>query len=191
MDMRSFIAGRRNRLPHLLAGGAGAFACVCIAAISTACGYHTAGHADLMPKTIHSVCIPAFKNASSRYKLTDRLPEAISREFIARTRYSIVSDCTQADAVLTGSVHNVLANQTVVPVSTGRATAGEVHVILTVTFTERATGKQLYNNPNFSANERYEISTDPIAYFEESDAGLNRLAVQVSRQVVSAILNKF
>lgn len=155
------------------------------------CGYHTAGHADLMPKTIHSVCIPAFKNASSRYKLTDRLPEAISREFIARTRYSIVSDCSQADAILTGAVNNLLANQTVVPVSTGRATAADIHVILTVTFTERATGKQLYNNANFTVNERYEISTDPIAYFEESDAGLNRLSMQVSRQVVSAILNKF
>jgi outer membrane lipopolysaccharide assembly protein LptE/RlpB len=165
---------------------AGAFAL-----LLAACGYHTAGHADLMPKTIQSVCIPAFKNASSRYKLTDRLPEAISREFIARTRYSIVSDCAQADAVLTGSVLNYLANQTVVPVATGRATAADVHVILTVTFTERATGKVLYNNTNFGVNERYEISTDPIAYFEESDAGLNRVAVQVSRMVVSAILNKF
>jgi outer membrane lipopolysaccharide assembly protein LptE/RlpB len=167
------------------------FLIAALALTLAACGYHTAGHADLMPKTIHSVCIPAFKNASSRYKLTDRLPEAISREFITRTRYSIVSDCSQADAVLQGTVLNLLANQTVVPVSTGRATAGDIHVILTVTFTERATGKALYNNANFTANERYEISTDPIAYFEESDAGLNRLATQVSRQVVSAILNKF
>jgi hypothetical protein len=123
--------------------------------------------------------------------LTDRLPEAIAREFIARTRYSIVSDCSQADAVLTGAVNNLLANQTVVPVSTGRATAADVHVILTINFTERATGKSLYSNANFGVNERYEISTDPIAYFEESDAGLNRLSMQVSRQVVSAILNKF
>jgi hypothetical protein len=157
----------------------------------TSCGYHTAGHADLMPKSIQSVCIPAFKNATSRYKLTDRLPEAISREFISRTRYSIVSDCSQADAVLTGTVLNYLANQTVVPISTGRATAADIHVILSVIFTERATGKALYSNTNFGVNERYEISTDPIAYFEESDAGLNRVAVQVSRQVVSAILNKF
>jgi len=182
--MRNLIAGRRNRLPHL--------ACVvCIAAISTACGYHTAGHADLMPKTIQSVCIPAFKNASSRYKLTDHLPEAMSREFISRTRYSIVSDCSQADAVLNGTVLNYLANQTVVPVSIGRAVAADVHVILTVTFTERATGKPLYSNVNFSVNERYEISTDAIAYFEESDAALNRVASQVARQIVSAILNKF
>jgi outer membrane lipopolysaccharide assembly protein LptE/RlpB len=158
-----------------------------------ACGYHTAGHGDLMPKTIKSVCVPAFKNASSRYKLTDRLPEAITREFIARTRYSIVSDCDTADAVLRGSVLNFLSFQTVVDSAStiGRATAADIHVIMSVTFTERATGKVLYSNLNFDARERYEISVDPIAYFEESDAGLNRVAVQVSRQVVSAILNKF
>ncbi len=155
------------------------------------CGYHVSGHADLMPKTIHSICIPAFKNGSSRYKLTDRLPEAISREFIARTRYHLVSDCDAADAVLNGTVINYLANQTTVDPVSGRATAADIHVMLSIAFTERATGKLLYSNVNFDARERYEISTDPIAYFEESDAGLNRVAMQVSRQVVSAILEKF
>ncbi len=162
-----------------------------LALLCASCGYHTAGHADLMPKTIHTVCIPAFKNATSRYKITDRLPEAISREFIARAKYDIITDCSQADAVLSGAVTNYFANQTVVPVSTGRATAADVHLYMRVKFTERASGKTLYENPNFSMSERYEISTDPIAYFEESDAGLNRVAQQVSRMVVSAILNKF
>ncbi len=64
-------------------------------------------------------------------------------------------------------------------------------MVLSVKLTERATGKILYSNVNFDYRERYEISVDPIAYFEESDAGLNRVAVQVSRQVVSAILEKF
>jgi hypothetical protein len=155
------------------------------------CGYHTAGHADLMPKTIHTVCIPAFKNASSRYKLTDRLPEAIAREFIARTKYHISSDVDTCDAILRGTVNNYLANQTTVDPVTGRATAGDIRVILSITFIERATGKVLYSNPNFDARERYQISVDPIAYFEESDSALNRVAMQVSRQVVSAILEKF
>jgi hypothetical protein len=154
------------------------------------CGYHVSGHADLMPKTIQTVCIPAFKNNTSRYKLTDRLPEAISHEFIARTRYHIVSDCTTADAVLRGTVINYLANQVTVGTN-GRATAADMNVILSINFTERATGKSLYSNPNFNYRERYEISVDPIAYFEESDAGLNRVASQVSRQVVSAIIQKF
>ena len=38
------------------------------------------------------IAIPAFLNASNRYKLTDQLPEAIKREFIARTKYKFVSD---------------------------------------------------------------------------------------------------
>jgi outer membrane lipopolysaccharide assembly protein LptE/RlpB len=155
------------------------------------CGYHVSGHADLMPKTIQTVCVPAFKNVTSRYKLTDRLPEAISREFIARTKYHIGTDLNTCDAILRGTVNNYLANQTTVDPTTGRATAADIHVILSITFTERATGKVLYSNPNFDARERYEISVDPIAYFEESDAGLNRVAMQVSRQVVSAILEKF
>jgi hypothetical protein len=155
------------------------------------CGYHVSGHSDLMPKTIQTVCIPAFKNGTSRYKLTDRLAEAISREFIARTKYKIVADPNAADAVLRGTVTNYLANQTTIDTVTGRATAADIHVILSVSFVERATGKTLWSNLNFDARERYEISVDPIAYFEESDAGLNRVAAQVSRQVVSAILEKF
>jgi hypothetical protein len=162
----------------------------------TSCGYHLAGHGDLVPKTVHSVCIPAFKNATSRYKLSDRLPEAISREFIARTKYTISTDTNTCDAILRGAVINYLAFQTTVDATPGspglgRATAADIHVILNITFTDRATGKVLYSNTNFDARERYEISVDPIAYFEESDAGLNRVALQVARQVVSGILNAF
>ncbi len=155
------------------------------------CGYQVAGHADLMPKTIQTVCVPAFRNNTARYKLSDRLPEAISREFISRTRYKISTDLNTCDAILRGQVLNYLANQTTVDPVTGRATAADIHVILTINFIERATGKVLFSNVNFDARERYEISTDSIAYFEESDSGLNRVAVQVARQVVSAILNKF
>jgi len=155
------------------------------------CGYHTAGHADLMPKTIQSVCVPAFKNNTSRYKLTERLAEAVTKEFIARTKYHISSDTDTCDAILRGQVINYLANQTTVDPTTGRATAADIHLILSVTFTERTTGQVLYSNPNFVMNERYQISTDPIAYFEESDAGLNRVATQAARQIVAAILNKF
>ena len=58
---------------------------------------------DLIPKTVHTIAIPAFTNPTTRYKLTDQLPEAIAREFISRTRYRIVSDPNPADAVLKGA----------------------------------------------------------------------------------------
>ena len=38
------------------------------------CGYHTSGHADLLPKRIKTIAVPAFDNATTRYRLTGRGP---------------------------------------------------------------------------------------------------------------------
>ena len=163
----------------------------CAILLASACGYHTGGHADLVPKTIHTIAIPAFSNATTRYKLTDQLPEAIAREFIARSHYRIVSDPNSADMVLRGSVLTYTSFPTVVDPDTGRASAVEVHVTMQLNLVERATGKTLYTRPNFDMRERYQISIDPAAFFEESDAALARASEQTAQQVVSSILDNF
>jgi hypothetical protein len=163
----------------------------CVILLTSACGYHTGGHADLVPKTVHTIAIPAFTNQTTRYKLTDQLPEAIAREFISRTHYRIVTDPAAADAVLTGSVLTYTSFPTVFDPTTGRASAVEVHVNMRLNLVERATGKTLYTRPNFEMRERYQISIDPAAFFEESDAALARASQQTAQQVVSSILDNF
>jgi hypothetical protein len=155
------------------------------------CGYHVAGRGDQIPTTVKTIAVPAFANATTRYKLTDHLPEAISREFLTRTRYKVVSDPSQADAVLKGTVVNYVAYATIFDPNRSRATAVELHVVLNVNLTDRATGKVLYNRPNLEVRERYEISVDPTQYFEESDVALDRASQQVAKQVVSSILENF
>lgn len=155
------------------------------------CGYHVAGHSDLLPKSLQTICIPAFSNATTRYKLTDRLPEAVAREIISRTRYHIVSDPNQADAVLRGSVMNYISYATVADPVSGRATAVDLRVYLQVSLVERVTGKVLFSRPSMEVRERYEISVDPRAYFDESDAALDRASKQVAAQLVTAILENF
>ena len=154
------------------------------------CGYHVSGHADLLPTTIKTISVPAFTNLTTRYKLTDRLPEAIAREFISKTRYKVAPDSSQPDAVLQGSVVSYQAYPTIFDPVTGRAAGVEMHVVLQMRLIERASGKVLFTRPNFEVRERYEISIDPGQYFEESDAALNRVSQQVARQVVSAILRE-
>ncbi len=167
------------------------FIAALLALAACSCGYHVAGHSDLAPKGISTVCIPAFSNASVRYKLTDRLPEAISREIIARTRYHIITDCSQADASLRGSVNNYLYYPTVFDPTTSRASAIDLRVYLTVAMTERATNKTIFKRTNMEVRERYEISIDPRAYFDESDAALDRVARSVAQQLVTAMLSNF
>ena len=164
---------------------------VFVLCLVSGCGYHVAGRGELLPKTIHTVAIPAFANATIRYKLTDKLPQAITREFISRTRYRVVSDINQADMILNGVVNNYSSFPTTFDPATGRASTVEVHATMQIKLTERATGKTLFNRPALEVTERYEISQDPRQYFEESDDALNRASLVVARQVVSAILNDF
>jgi hypothetical protein len=164
---------------------------ILLCALLGSCGYHVAGSSDLIPKSIHTIAIPAFGNATIRYKLTDRLPEAISREFIARTRYQIVSDPQQADAVVRGTIVNYVAYPILFDQATGRASGLQVNLTMQISFVERATGKVIFTRPNFEMHQRYEISINPDVYFEESDAALDRLSRDVARTLVAAILDNF
>ncbi|HEY1757007.1 MAG TPA: LptE family protein [Bryobacteraceae bacterium] len=160
------------------------------ASLLASCGYHAAGQADLVPKTIATVGVPAFTNGTIRYKLTDWLPEAISKEFIAGSRFR-VTDARQADAVLRGSVLAYTSNPTLFDQKTGLATSVEVHVALQVTLTDRKTGKTLFSRPRMEFVDSYEIPLQQGQYFDESDTALDRVSKRVAQQIVSAILNDF
>lgn len=164
---------------------------VLLAAVVTGCGYHVSGHSDLLPAKVKTIAIPSFGNVTIRYRLTDRLPAAIAREFISRTRYRIVADPRDADAILSGAVINYFSNPTVFDPTTGRASGVQVNVYLQITLRDQASGKVLYSQPNMEFKQRYEISADPRAFFDESDSALDRLSQDVARTLVSAILSGF
>ena len=161
------------------------------ALVCAGCGYHVSGHGDLLPKKIRTVAVPAFGNATTRYKLAEYLPADITHEFISRTRYRVVPDANQADAVLRGIVVSVGGYPTTTDPKTGRATAVQAVVLLNITLTERATGAVLFSRPGMEVRERYEIGIDPKAYFDESGAAMQRLSRAVAQSVVTAVLEKF
>jgi hypothetical protein len=187
-------------------GGAGASACqserssdrffgpvaiVVACALFAGCGYHVVGHADLVPKTVKTIAVPAFGNTTTRYQLARLLPEDVTREFISRTRYTIIADPTQADAVLSGTLVRFDAFAAVADPVTGRATGVQVIATLNVTLTERATGKILYQRNGYEFRERYELSVNPQAYFDESSTAIIRVSRDAARSIVSGILENF
>ena len=167
-------------------------ACLITIMALSSCGYHVAGKADLVPKTVHSIAIPPFGNATVHYKLSDLLPEDIGREFISRTHNQIVNDPTQADAVLRGSIINYLAFPTLIDQATGRTSGLQVIVRFELSLVERSTGKVIFSRPYYEAHERYEASvTNNIQYFDESGAAVQRLSKDVARDMVTSILENF
>jgi len=162
-----------------------------LSSLLSGCGYRVGGKSDLLPKSIQTIAIPPFKNLTVRYNLADRLASAITREFIARTRYQIIDEPSQADAVLTGTILNFTAYPTIFDPATGRAAGVQIQVNLQLTLAERATSKILFTRPNYEFRERYEVSVDQTQYFEESGQALERLSRDVARTLLSSILEAF
>lgn len=161
-------------------------------ALATAgCGYHVAGHSDLMPATIKVIAVPNFGNATVYAKLGHTITADVTREFLSRTRYTIVTDPTQADAVLQGTLVNYVSFPIISDPVSGRATGIQVVATLQIILIDRHTGKTIFTRSGWEYRERYEITLDPAAYFDESGTAMQRVSRDVARSVVSAILENF
>jgi len=167
------------------------------AAWAAGCGYHVAGKSDALPKSIHTIAVPALENKTTSYRIEQRLTAATVHEFLAKTSYRVVSNPADGDEVLRGKVLSVEAVPLLFDTATGRATTMLVTLKCEVTFTERESGKILYHTDNFIFRNQYEISTDPNDpnstknFFEEQDPALDRMAQDFAARLVAAIVENY
>jgi Lipopolysaccharide-assembly len=162
-----------------------------IAGVMTSCGYHVGGKADLMPKSIQTIAIPAFSTLTVQYKLVDVLPQQIAREFTAQTRFHVVENPSSADAVLTGSINSAFVYPAVFDPTSGKATRIMILVNMTITLREQATGRTLFSRPNYGFKQYYDVAVDPHQYFDESGPALDRLSREMAHDVVTSIVESF
>ena len=174
-------------------GRSGVLALVIAAAslLAGGCGYRVGGQGSLLPKDAHTIAIAPWGNASIHYTLSNYLSAAVSREFISRTRYRLVTDTSKADIVLYGSVANMtVGGSPLYDNTTGRTTGGQIAVWIQFKLMDH-TGKVLIGKPSLEFHQPYEISVNPGQYFDESEAAMQRLSADVAKTVVSSILEQF
>lgn len=177
--------------PSRAAGLARAALVLALALLASACGYRVAGRGSRLPAAWKTIAVPALANRTSRYRIEQRLTEALVRELLARTSYHIVQDENAADAVLHGEVTGIETSGVLFDTNTGRATTLLVTLRVSARLADRAAGKLVYENNNFVFRDEYEISTDPASFFDEADPALGRMAHDFAAALVSAILENF
>jgi hypothetical protein len=179
--------------------------CVSVAIFLSSCGYHVGGTGSRLPPGLKVIAVPALENHTTRYRIEQRMTEAVVREFLARTRYRIVSTEDSADAVLHGEIMSFEATPAVfdttptpnstsnpnVNTTTARATTMLVSVRLKVRLEERETKRVLYQNDNYLFREPYEISTDPSTFFDEQGPALERMSRDFASRLVADIVENF
>ncbi len=163
-----------------------------LGAVSTvSCGYHVGERADTVPKSVRTIAIPAFTTTTARYKLVDELPQQIGREFRSRTRFAIVTDPSEADAVLNGNINSASVYPTIYDPISNKATSVQVILNITARLSEQSTGKVLFSRANWAMREDYQLAVDPHQFFNESGPALDRLCSDIARDMVSAVAENF
>lgn len=164
---------------------------VAIATCLAGCGYHVANRSDALPKTIHVIAVPALENATTSYRIEQKLTSATVHEFLAATPYKISSNPESADAVLRGKVVSLEAVPLLFDTKSGRATTMLVTVRCQVTLTQTETQKVLFHTDNFVFRNEYEISTDVKSFFEEQDPAVDRLAKDFASRLVASVTQNY
>jgi len=173
-------------------------------AILAGCGYHATGIGSQLPSGLKVIAVPVLENRTTHYRIEQRMTEAVVHEFLARTKYRIVSREDSADAVLRGEITSFEAspvlfdtsatsNTSAANVNTpiARATAMLVSVHMKVWLEEQSTKKILYHNDDYLFREPYEVSTDPATFFDEQGPALGRMARDFAARLVSDVLENF
>ena len=159
--------------------------------LTTACGYHTAGHNVALPTNVQTISIPAFVNQTQTYKIEQKLTAAVVREMVTRTHYHILNEVSDsADATLRGAVVSTSTSPLTYDSQTGRASSALVVLTARGTLTDR-NGKVLYENPSYLFREEYQVSRELSSFFEEDSPALERLSREFARTLVSNVLEGF
>lgn len=169
---------------------------VVVALMTPGCGYALAGRGSFLPAYISVVGIPQLVNNTPFFQVEQILTEKIRTEFIGRGRYTVVPEPEGADAVVTGTVTSI----NVQPIGfTEQQLASRYQFTLTmnVQFTDSRTSQVLWANSALTFREEYELSTrsnvalEGATFLSQERSSFDRIADDVARTVVTAILEAF
>jgi hypothetical protein len=167
------------------------FGVLVLALAGVGCGYHVVGRESMLPKTWHTIAVPAFVNHTLHYRLGQRFTEAVIRQLEARTTYRIVPDPKNADAVLYGQMNSIEAIPVLYDATTGRATTMLVTIRAQVRLVDRKTKKVVFQDNRFVIRNEYELSTDPQTFFDEENPAIGRMARDFASRLVADMLEGF
>ena len=146
---------------------------------------------SLLPTTIHTIAIPQFGNTTVQYKISSYMSEAVTREFISKTRYRVVADPAQADATLRQHRKLLFERHRFRPRFTGRGSGAQLSVQVQIKLIAKD-GKVIFTRPNFNFPRTVMRSVCfPGQYIDESQATLARVSRDLAKSVVSAVLREF
>jgi outer membrane lipopolysaccharide assembly protein LptE/RlpB len=180
---RSFGRFTATITPALLASAA---------LLLSGCGYHGAGAAVHLPKTVHLVDVPTFRNHTNAYHVEINMTQAVLKELTSRTPYHVESteDPGDADATIHGDITSFIVYPLTYDSTTNQSSSFLVTVAARVTVVDKD-NRVIYQNNSYVFRQQYETTQDLVSFIQEDSAAVQRLSRDFAQNLVSDILESF
>ena len=141
------------------------------------CGYTLVGKTSTLPPSVRVIRFQTLANKTTRVGVEQRLSSEIVKELASRGRFSVQAQAAGADADLAGEV-------------TG-------FDLFAVAFDDGGRAKTLpdekvlWENPSFTFQENYALSTSASSYVDRENEAIDRVAERFAASLVSSLLEGF
>jgi hypothetical protein len=159
------------------------------------CGYALAGRGNTLPAHIRVIGVPGLVNQSTTPTIDEFINREIREEMSGRGGIRVLPEEGNADAILSGTILNVVLQPTAIN-DARLVTQVRMVVVANVEFKDRKDNKILWSNARVQAQETYDVSggvdaNDPAALFRQDTNAMQRLAKAFARSIVTQIFEAF
>ena len=133
-----------------------------------------------------TIAVPTFTNATTTYRVEQRLSDALRRELVQRTKYNVASG-DSGDVLVTGEVLRYSASPSTI--ISGRASSYIISVEVRVAITDTRSGEVLYQNPGMRFQENFEMAPNSKQFVPEEPAAVDRVAAAFASTLVASLIN--
>jgi hypothetical protein len=155
------------------------------------CGYHFAPAGEHIDKNIQTVFIDNFSNKTSEANIENYFRNSFIDEFRKGSRFKLVNRKDLADAVLKGSINNLVTPRLAYS-ETRLAKENRVVVMMEVVFEERESKKIIWANKNLLEDEDYIVDeSNPNTTETNRGKALRKLAEDTAEKTYRYIMSGF
>lgn len=160
----------------------------CVVSLTVSCGYALSGLGTL-PEHIKALVILPFENRTQRPEIEQRITEEIASQFSRRGKYEIVTDRSQAQAILEGAV-TIYRTTPVQFNSSGRATRIEAMIEIQATLRDLTNDAVIWSQGGLLFRDQFDVP-ESGEFFDQETLALDDIAAGAAGAVVTSILEGF
>jgi outer membrane lipopolysaccharide assembly protein LptE/RlpB len=153
--------------------------------LPTSCGYRLAGK-KLEGGAGRTIAVPTFANRTTTYRIEQRLTEAVRRELIRRTKFTVTpeesGDVLVAAEVLSFTAVPIIFNEQ------GRGSSYSILVDVNIKMTDTQTGSVLFQSDRWTFREVFELAQNSSEFVPEDAAAIERLARRFASSFVASVM---